>query len=224
MFDIITQFKNAGILDLFSVLLSTIVPLAVLFKTLNHSKKQFNIQICEQHKKHIQTIENMERRHYELIKQQSEHNRTMAMPYLVIDKSNIAISTENNNIYFNISFTNKGNGIAIKLTGDYLSTLSESYLCPMCETFSAVYVCACPFDYETGILKINETSNMMLCQQLKASNSTINIDKVNIRILFQDLYFNQYEQQFMLLFSNQTHDDSIEINRVSVNPPKLSVK
>lgn len=222
--DIIVKLKNLGMFDLLSIVLSTLIPLIVLFTTLKHSKEQFSIQLEQQHKEHLENIEKMEHQHSEVIKQQSEYNRIAAMPYLIIDKSNITVSKENNTIYFNISFTNKGNGTAINLTGKYLFNLSESYLCPMCKTFSSVYGCACPFDYETDVLKPNDISYMMLYQRLLKADTTGNFDKVTFKILFQDMYFNQYEQQFMFLFSGKTPDDSIEINRVSVNPPEVCKK
>ena len=143
------------------------------------------------------------------------------MPYIMIDKADIEVSKENNDYHFNICFTNKGNGTAINVRGKYLSDESKEYLCPMCLTNVAVYGCACPFDYESDVLKFNDTSHMTMYQKLNNNSILNNIDEVYFKILFQDMYFNQYEQQFMFLFYENKQDDIIEIGRVSVDSPQL---
>ncbi len=222
--DMMVKLRDSGILDLLSIALSTLIPLIILYTTLKHSKEQFGLQLKQQLKEHLENIEKMEYQHKEIMQQQSECNRIAAMPYLIIDKSDITISKENNTIYFNIPFKNIGNGTAIKLTGKYLSNLSEAYLSPMCETLSSVYGCASPFDYETDVLKANDISYIMLYQLLIKPNTPVNCDEVTFKILFKDMYYNQYEQQFMFLFNNNTLDGSIYIDRVSVKPPEVCEK
>ena len=63
-------------------------------------------------------------------------------------------------------FVNKGNGTAIELTGKYLEQLADSHLCAMFESTSAIYGCACPFDYETSVVNPGEKCGFEMYQRL----------------------------------------------------------
>ncbi len=219
--DIISKLKSSGMLDILNTLLSTLIPLIVLFATLKHNQKQSTIQLKQQHEEHLNTIKKMEHQHTEQLEQQSEQNRISAMPYLIIEKSGITTHKERGTTYFTIHFINKGNGTAINLTEKCISDSPELDLCPMCKTVSSVYGCACPFSFETDVLKINDTSYMMLYRKLVKAEASKHGDKVTFKIMFQDMYLNQYEQQFMFLFSNNASNENIQISRVSVNSPML---
>lgn len=143
------------------------------------------------------------------------------MPYFVMDKK-IETYFENETLYFIISFTNEGNGTAIELTGKYIEDMSKDYLCPMCETATAIYGCDCPFDYETNVATLKSTCRFDMYQKRIADNlGDMNIDKVTFSILFKDMYFNLYEQQCMFIFDQSAEDRSIRIMRVSVGAPAL---
>jgi len=130
------------------------------------------------------------------------------------------VRTEEERIYFEITFTNKGNGTAIELTGKYLNQRSKSYLCPMFETVFAVYGCACPFDYEASVVNPGEKCAFEMYQEM-ISDKEKNFDKVTFKILYKDIYFNLYEQEFMFLFSENQKDAQIEIQRVSTYSPRI---
>lgn len=220
----IKQFNDSGILDLIAIIISPIISFVVLFLTLKHDKKQFKIQIEKQQNEHRETIDIMVKQHEQELDKQTEFNRIAIMPYLLIDKC-VKVRNERGHIYFEISFTNKGNGVAIELTGKYLDKLSDSYLCPMFESVFAVYCCACPFDYETSVVKPEEKCCFEMYQIIDSDNiKEKNLDKVTFKILFKDIYLNQYEQEFMFLFSDIKEDGNIEVQRVSSASPKITTK
>ena len=221
MLESIAWMNEFGIIDLIGIIVSPIISIIILWLTLKHEKKQFRIQIQKQEKEHRENIEKAEQQHKQLLKQQQDENRIAAMPYFVMDKK-IETYFENETLYFTISFTNEGNGTAIELTGKYIEDMSKDYLCPMCETVTAIYGCGCPFDYETNVATPKSTCRFDMYQKRIADNlGDMNIDKVTFSILFKDMYFNLYEQQCMFIFEQSAEDSSIRIARVSVGTPTL---
>ncbi len=99
----IKQLNDNGILDLIAVIISPVISFAILIFTLQHSKKQFMIQIENQQKEHQETIWIMTRQHEQELSKQTEVNRIAIMPYLIIDRC-IKIRTEREHIYFEIIF------------------------------------------------------------------------------------------------------------------------
>jgi len=221
MLENIAWMNKFGIIDLIGIIVSPIISIIILWLTLKHEKSQFRMQIQKQEKEHRENIEKSEQQHKQLLKQQQEEYRIAAMPYFVMDKK-IETYFENETLYFTISFTNEGNGTAIELTGKYIEEMSKNYLCPMCETVSAIYECGCPFDYETNVATPKGTCRFDMYQKRTADNlENTNFDKVTFSILFKDMYFNLYEQQYMFIFEQSTEDNSIRIMRVSVGTPTL---
>lgn len=217
---IIKELYAFGIIDLAEVLISPIISLIILFLTLRHDKKQFEVQIRNQEREHKETLQIMEQEHIQSLKQQSEINRIAAMPYLLLDKE-ISVYIEKDILYFALSFFNKGNGTAIELTGKYNEKLSND-LCPMCKTSWAIYGCACPFDYETSVVRPDNKCRFDLYQDIiNEGMSKLNCDKVEFTILYKDMYFNQYEQTFMFWFWDNNENSQIEITRVSTCSPTL---
>jgi hypothetical protein len=132
------------------------------------------------------------------------------------------VRTEEERICFEITFINKGNGTAIELIGKYLNQQSDSFLCPMFESVFAVYGCACPFDYETSVVNPGEKCAFEMYQAITINNiKEKNFDKVTFKILYKDMYFNLYEQEFMFLFSENQKDGQIETQRVSTFSPQI---
>lgn len=221
MLESVAWLNECGIIDLIGIIISPIISIFILWLTLNHNKNQFSIQIQKQEKEHRENIEKSEQQHKQLLKQQQEENRIAAMPYFVMDKK-IETYFENETLFFTISVTNVGNGTAIELTGKYIDGISKESLCPMCETISAIYGCGCPFDYETNVATPKSTCRFDMYQKRIIDNQgEINVDKVTFSILFKDMYFNLYEQQFMFIFGQSTEERSIRIMRLSVGTPIL---
>ena len=219
----IKELNNDGVWDLIAIIISPIISFAILFFTLRHDKKQFKVQFENQQKEHQENMELMIKQHEQVLAEQMKVDQISIMPYLLINRS-IATRVEGNNIYFSISFINKGNGTAIELTGKYLEHLSGSYLCPLFESVNAVYGCACPFDYEKNVVILNEECSFEIYQKLirdDKSNSFENLDEVIFGVLFKDMYHNQYEQEFMFLFSQNQSNNQIEIHRVATYSPKI---
>jgi len=185
--DITKQLNDTGILDLIAIIISPIISFTILFFTLRHDKKQFKIQIANQQKEHQENIEIMIKQHKQDLNKQTELNRIAIMPYLLINKD-IKVRTEDERIYFEITFINKGNGTAIELTGKYLNQQSDSYLCPMFESVFAVYGCACPFDYETSVVNPGEKCAFKMYQTITIDNiKGKNYDEVTFKILYKEI-------------------------------------
>lgn len=217
---VIKELKETGVLDLVAVIISPIISFIVLICTLKHSKKQFEIQINNQKSEHNESMALMSKQHSQSINTQMENNRILAMPYFVIDK-NIDITTENNILYFRISFTNAGNGTATHLRCKCLDESDGQYLCPMCKTATAVYGCGLPFDFETNVVKPNGECYFTM-YRARLQESDTDIDKVIFSIEFLDMYNNKYEQSFEFLFDNQFHGTKeIRIGRVQTLSTEL---
>lgn len=208
-------------MDLIGIMVSPILSIIILWLTLKHDKKQFRIQIQKQEKEHRENIEKTELQHKQLLKQQQEGNRIAAMPFFVMGKKTETYF-ENGTLYFTISFTNSGNGTAIELIGKYIAGMAGDQLCPMCETISAIYGCGCPFDHEINVVNPKGTCRFDMYQMRKAEKQRdMNIDTVTFSILFKDMYFNLYEQQYMFDFGQSAEDKSIRITHVSIGTPAL---
>lgn len=179
------------------------------------------IQIENQQKEHQETIWIMTKQHEQELNKQTEVNRIAIMPYLIIDRC-IKIRSEREHIYFEITFVNKGNGTAIELTGKYLEKLSDSHLCPMFEWTMDIYGCVCPFDYEMSVVNPGEKCGFEMYQMLTNDNIIKeNLDKVTFKILYKDMYFKLYEQEFMFLFNENPKNGQIEIQCVSIYSPEI---
>lgn len=217
---IIKELHTCGIIDLIGVIISPIISLIILFLTLRHDKKHFEIQMRNQERDHNENLQIMEQEHIQSLKQQNEINRIAVMPYLVLDKE-ISLYTQRDRLYFGLSFFNKGNGTAIELRGKYNEKLSDD-LCPMCKTTWAIYGCACPFDYETSVVRPDNKCKFDLYQDIiNEGMFSLKCDKVEFSILYKDMYFNQYEQTFMFWFWNNGENSQMEITRVSTCSPIL---
>lgn len=206
--------------NLYSIILSPLLSIFILVLTLRHEKRQFGIQIKNEQKKHRETIDLMKMQHEKALSKQDEANRISCMPYFIIEKS-IPAYLENNRLFFNISFTNKGNGTAIELLVKHFDHQSEIYLLPIFESNRAIYVCACPFDYEKNVVNPKENCSFLMSQIVKEDRKVIessNLDEVTIKILYKDLLLNQYEQEFMFLFCEDLKG-RIVVDRVASYTP-----
>ena len=149
----IEKCNNNGILDFIGLVLSTIIPIYIMNKTLKHEKKAAKQDAIEREQQYQETLKIAEQHHIEQLKAQEDINRVAIMPYLTIE--NISVKRQNGRIIFPISFKNIGNGTAINLTTKYLE--SKTHLCPVCETDLATYCCTTPFDAYIAIARPDET-------------------------------------------------------------------
>lgn len=193
----------------------------MLFFTLGHDKKQLKKQLEIQEQEYLDNLKLMKQQHNEILDKQVETNRVSVMPFFVLNKD-IVVTEENGNIYFQLFFSNKGNGTAIELTGKYLKHLSKENLCPLFESIIGVYGCSCPFDYVANTVRPNEECSFSLYQNFneEMKGPFGNSDQVSFKIMFKDMYLNQYEQEFMFLF-NEKKSMNFEILRVASYTPEL---
>lgn len=85
---VIKELKEIGILDLFGIIVSPLISFIVLILTLNHSKKQFGIQIKNQESEHNESMKLMSEQHNQSL---NENNRVLVMPYF---SKNIVVKNE----------------------------------------------------------------------------------------------------------------------------------
>ena len=111
------KWKEFGVLDVISMLLSTVVPIIIMIITLIVEKKRANKNMKIQQKKHLKDIEETKTMHQEQIKvlkegnqkridAQNEINRISIMPYL-INEPNVSLESGDT---LTIPFKNIGNG------------------------------------------------------------------------------------------------------------------
>lgn len=222
---IMKELNDCGIFNLVGIILSPIISMLILFITLNNEKKNMNEQLEKQKKQHYQNLKAMEKKHKQSLKQQREINRIEAMPYLILYKENVQLTTKKVNdkeiLYFELTFVNKGNGTAIELKEKYIEK-SEYTLGLMCKTQVAEYGCCCPLENETSVVKSDGKCEFEIYQNIDTTkNMKRNNDIVEFTILYKDMYFNKYEQVFKIIFGEINSNKKIEITRVATNSPIL---
>lgn len=216
----VQKLNNYGVLDLISIVLSPMISLLILLVTLRHDKKQFTKQIENQQIEHQENIKEMKAQHKEALDKQSEINRIAAMPYLLINKD-IKIRTEGEDVYFEIGFVNQGNGTGIELTLKYLEEPRDA-LAPLFKSTFAIYGCACPFDYETSVVNPMGKCCFEMYQKIVSDNKKkIDADRINFKVRFKDMCYNQYEQEFMILIGRYNTSGKLEVIRTETYTPMV---
>ncbi len=214
MIETIEIINELAISDIFSGLLSAIIPLLILVITLRFEKKQTKQQLDQEKKEH-----------QEILHLQNESNRIAAMPYFIISTRSCA-HVESDKVYFNIFLINKGNGIAIKVNGKYIGLIYENCLFPLCETNLAVYNCTSIFDDKIKVVRPEEEYQLIIRQFIKNKSTDIlslsdfYCDEISFSVCFSDMYFNQYEQEFSF-FIYKLEENRISLSGFSVKNPIL---
>ena len=183
-----------------------------------HQKKLYEAQLDSE--KSTALIAELASSQAKTIEMHALSYRAEVMPYLIINKD-IKVRLERGTVLFEVSFINRGKGLAVDLQGKYLDNLSGVQLCPMYESAVAVYGCACPFDYQKSIVASEETCVFEMYQSLRYDGIEVSQDKVTISVRYKDLLQNQYEQSFTFLFSGLSKHERFEVHRVSSGIPIL---
>lgn len=106
--------------------------------------------------------------------------------------------------------------------GKYIDELSRNNLCVMSETYLGIYGCSCPFNYESSIVRKDEKCRFSMYQNItEKTNNIKNQDEVSFSVLYNDMFFNQYEQKFLFSFKENEKNNTIEILRVETSFPVL---
>jgi len=173
---------------------SPIVAFAVMHRTLTQQSKQFSTQ-----------REDEERRHSESLAKQQEQNRISALPFFVLTKHGIKPYVNSRGLLvFHITLTNKGNGTAIHLTADTRRDggNSNTLRMRMYDSPVAIYEYHYPFSVVNTIVQPGEASSFEMSCTFKLNEEYV-ADQVKFTILFSDMYFNEYKQEFTFLFQKK---------------------
>ena len=215
LFLFIEKCNTTGILDFIGLILSVIIPLHIMKKTLTQEKNAAKQDAIEREQQYQETLKITERHHKEQLKAQEDINRIAIMPYFTIDC--VSAKRESDRIVFFISFKNIGNGTVINLTTKYLE--SKTLLCPVCQTALATYCCITPFDAYIATARPDERCSLKISQELNVAEAT-NVDCFCFTLKYTDMKQHPYEQVFAIYF-DATDSTDIKIQRKIINNPEV---
>lgn len=221
------KWKEFGVLDVISMLLSTVVPIIIMIITLIVEKKRANKNMKIQQKKHLKDIEETKTMHQEQIKvlkegnqkridAQNEINRISIMPYL-INEPNVSLESGDT---LTIPFKNIGNGTATHCCVEY-DELSDC----ICETNFIEYYCSQPFDCISNVIQENQSNDLKIKLKIKDDmdfDKENLCDRLNFAIKFDDMKMNSYKQDVIAEISFK--DSIFQCGRIVVGEPTLQNK
>lgn len=210
------KWKEFGVLDVISMLLSTVVPIIIMIITLIVEKKQASENMKQQQKKHLKDIEELQKRHKEQIDTQNEINRISIMPYL-INKPNVSLMGGDT---LTIQFENIGNGTATHCCVEY-DELSDC----ICESDFIEYYCSQPFDCISNVFQKNKSNDLKIKLKIKDDmgfDKKNFCDRLNFAIKFDDMKMNSYKQDIAADISFKK--GIFQCGRIVVGEPALQNK
>lgn len=225
---LISQINEAGVFNFLGLIISPLISLLVVRITLKHSDKTSLLQLEESKRQHKDNMLIQKQQHNNMIEMQTEEQRVKAMPYIIM-KDDINIYIENDVMHFEISFINNGNGTAIELQGKYLEHFPDidekTPIGCLCKTHKAVYPTDYPCNPHTasvnGSFRLDMRQELNLKKIERLPSLRKRDDIIDFKILFKDMYKNEYEQSFKLLFYTEIKDKSITFGRVESYTPVL---
>lgn len=219
---LISQLRDFGVIDLASVVLSTVIPLVVLFVTLHREKQQNIASLKRQARIHRESMEKMEQEHREAMRLQNESNRIHAMPFFVL-KKDVHIHPRKDNFILTLSFVNSGNGTAVHVMTKYIGKdEDELHSCTICSNAVAKYTCACPFDYEKSLVRPDEVCSMSACCEILHPNSKATFyNYLEFTILYSDMYGREYQQKFGFSYEYQKNTGIFAFVKIDNYSPSL---
>lgn len=210
------KWKEFGVLDVISTLLSTVVPIIIMIITLIVEKKQANENMKKQQQKHLKEIKELQKRHKEQIDTQNEINRISIMPYL-INEPNVSLVGGNT---LTIKFINIGNGTATHCCVEY-DKLSDC----ICETDFIEYYCSQPFDCISNVIQKNKSNDLKIKLKIKDDmgfDKKNFYDRLKFAIKFDDMKMNSYKQDVMADISFK--ESVFQCGKIDVGEPTLQNK
>lgn len=192
----VEKCSDKGLLDFMGLILSMVIPIYIMNRTIKHEKKEAKQDAIEREQQYQENLKIAEQHHIERLKSQEEINRVSIMPYITIE--NISVKTENDRVVFSILFKNIGNGTAINLTTKYLEKIP--FFHKVCKTELANYYCEDPSD--VPVLRIDEEYEITISQKLK-EEVLINLDTFYVTIEYTDMKQHPYEQTYGVYFDAQ---------------------
>ena len=213
----ITRLRDTGLIDFLGILVSTAVPLLVLFVTLRNQKKQ-NIEALKQQALiHRESIKKMEQEHRESMRLQDEFNRIHAMPFFIL-KKDARTHTKSDNLFFTLYFVNAGNGtatcLATKYVDDEINIIYDDGL--------GRYTCACPFNYEKSVVRPDEECTLEISREIFHPEYQFNSPSyLEFSILYCDMYGRKYQQTFSISYQYQDNVQNFRFDRVENHCPTL---
>lgn len=216
--NLITQLRDAGVIDLVGIVISTVIPLAVLFATLRQQKRQNLESLKQQDLIHRESMKKMDQEHREAMQLQEESNRIHAMPFFILKKDAHAYLKQGN-LVLTLSFINAGNGTAIHVTTKYIGHGEEGLPSTTIYNNGLIkYTCACPFNFEKSVVRQDEVCSMdVCCARLYREIQSDFSNYLKFSILYSDMYGREYEQIFGFYFQYEKDKERLQLYRIS-NP------
>lgn len=212
-----TKLRDTGLIDFLGILISTAVPLLVLFMTLRHQKKQNTAASKQQILIHRESLQKMEQEHQESMELQDEFNRIRAMPFFIL-KKDTRIHITSDKLYFTLYFVNAGNGtatcLATKYVDDEINTIFHDAL--------SFYSCACPFSYEKSVVRPDEECTLEISRETLDPEFLFDSPSyLEFSILYCDMYGRKYQQTFSITYQYQDNGQHFRFDRVEYHCPSL---
>lgn len=215
---VIKYCNDNGVLDFGGIVLSSLIPIYIMKRTLKREKESAKQDAIEREKQYTESQNIAEARHIELLRTQNDINRISIMPYLFTKNDGTSVDTyrQNGRAVFDITFSNIGNGAAVELQLVYNSNgISPT---SVGDSFSATYDCCHPFDEFTSVVQPNSTCRVSIMQTITKPDIHDGCDRFSFTVCYKDMRMYYYEQTFTVLFHEE--DKAIKINRIDISSPE----
>lgn len=193
--------------EIFWHMMTIITSFLVVKITLVSEKRKNDKNFENSNKQHREVIEEQKRLHYESIELERKQVRANLLPFLILNDG-IKLEKRGENYIFSLRVTNIGNGGAFNIKVDCME--SEDNRCYVYKENHGAIVLY--YDYwgylYRNCLTFNDSADFefMLNNQVNGVNFS-RIEKlmggrIFFKLLFKDAIYNQYEQEYMILYSS----------------------
>jgi len=191
--------------DAFWNLVAIISSFIIVKITINAERKLSNKNLELQEKQQKEVSAKEEKLHNESIAIEREQARATLLPFLMLNQE-IKLSKRNENYIFPLKITNYGNSIAldIKIKYDDIDNICFVYKERSFDTTQYYQYTGFLFD---NVLPTNYSSEFeFLLDVCENRNHYLKLQepfagKIHFSILFKDALYNQYQQDYFILFS-----------------------
>lgn len=220
--------ENVAVINGISLIISVVMPILVMICTLRSQNKRAKIEQKFKEKEFQETMQKNEKYHQESMQLQEESVRVSQRPFLFLNQD-FEIGNRKGRHTFPLEITNLGNGTAFQIAvkwesgeiGNCINGLPIVCMERMVERIKIYRYTGYLF---TNVLPVGSKASFELLLQVYDDGNEISQDnltsgKVQFSIKYEDSYCNEYEQDYMFIFSVATG-----IGRVESYLPRLVKK
>lgn len=198
--------KNILSSDVFWNMMTIITSFIVVKITLDADKRKNDKNIEISNRYHKEAIEEEKKLHDESIEIEKRQIRANLLPFLILNQ-NIELGRRDGHYTFPLKITNIGNGGAFDITVDCIDSIHNDYYVYKEDYGKTIYYYNYSGFLYRNCLTFNESAEFefVLNNQIDGRNFSP-IEKpiagsIFFKLLFKDALYNQYEQEYMIMYS-----------------------